>query len=106
MTERCLVGIEWAKGLEKEIVGHLDEIPFVELIAENFFDGRNRSFLETVAKRGTPIAVHAVDLSIGTFGRLKQNHLTKMLEVTDQVNAVNLSEHISMTEAGGISTLR
>lgn len=96
-------GPEWVEQLGEELAEHLDQLSCMELIPENFFDIPERlDFLEELNKVNLPILIHAVGLSLATDEPLKTAHLDKVLAVADRVNAVSLSEHLSMTEAGGI----
>jgi uncharacterized protein (UPF0276 family) len=96
-------GPEWVFELGEEMAGHLDQLNCMELIPENFFDIPERlDFLEELSKTDLPVLIHAVGLSLATDEPLKSAHLDRVLSVADKVNAVGLSEHLSMTEAGGI----
>lgn len=100
--EKHSFGFEWAHELEEGILKNLKDISCMELIPENFFDGRFESFLKSVKDQGTPVAVHGVQLSIGSMEPLNEAHLNKMLEVGNQVNMVNFSEHLALTAINGI----
>ncbi|MEZ4296394.1 MAG: DUF692 domain-containing protein [Polyangiaceae bacterium] len=95
-------GVEWAEGIEEEILDRLSEVDCVELIPENFFFGRRRSFLKRLAASGKPVLIHGVELSLGTAEPLKEDHLDRILEVAGEVNTVEVSDHLCMTEAGGV----
>lgn len=95
-------GIEWAEGLQDEILARLDEVDLVELIPENFFFGRRSHFLERLGASGKPVLIHGVELSLGTDEPMKQAHLDHILRVADQVNTIHISDHLCMTEAGGV----
>lgn len=96
-------GPEWIEELGDEMAERLDQLSCLELIPENFFDIPDRlDFLEEVGEANLPTLIHAVGLSLATDEPLKSEHLDKVLAVADKVNAVSLSEHLSMTEAGGI----
>jgi uncharacterized protein (UPF0276 family) len=96
-------GPEWIESLGDELIDQLDRLSCIELIPENFFDYPDRVvFLDKLKDAGTPVLVHAVGLSLATDEPLKSKHLDKVLAIADRVNTLNLSEHLSMTEAGGI----
>ena len=96
------VGVEWAEQLENDILSNLDRISCFEFIPENFFQGRGERYLKAIGDSGIPVLVHGVELSLGTAGPLKQSHLDQILRVADEVNMINLSDHLAMTEAGGV----
>jgi len=96
-------GPEWTEGLEEELFDNFMEFKCFELIPENFIDNPDRKyFLDELSKASTPVLIHSVALSLGTDEPLKSEHLDKVLAVGDQVNMVSLSDHLSMTESGGI----
>lgn len=97
------VGCEWTNEVANdEIVASLDRLSCLELIPENFFDGRRRDFLSKLKASGLPVLVHSVEVSFGTVEPLKEDHLERVLEVAGEVNMVNYSDHLCMTEAGGV----
>lgn len=96
-------GPEWTEGLEEELADNFIEFKCFELIPENFVDHPHRTyFLDLLRKASTPVFIHAVGLSLGTDEPLKSKHLDQVLAIGDQVNMVSFSEHLSMTESGGI----
>lgn len=96
-------GPEWTERLEDELVDNFIDFKCFELIPENFVDHPHRKyFLDLLYKASTPVFIHAVGLSLGTDEPLKSKHLDQVLAVGDQVNMVSFSEHLSMTESGGI----
>jgi uncharacterized protein (UPF0276 family) len=95
------VGIEWAEALENEILEVLPSLSCFELIPENFFHDRSE-LLKKIGASNVPVLVHGVELSLGTAEPLKQKHFQKMLRVAEQLNTVNISDHLCLTEAGGV----
>ncbi len=96
------VGVEWAEALEEDTLKNLDNISCFELIPENFFRNKKPAFLKALRDANVPVLVHGVELSVGTDEPLKQKHLDQILRVADQVNAINISDHLCLTEAGSI----
>jgi uncharacterized protein len=95
------VGIEWAFELENALLQDLEKFELIELIPENFFR-QGKNFLKRLADLGTPTIIHGVELSIGSAEPIKKTHFDLMREVADQVNVVKFTEHLAMTEFGGI----
>lgn len=95
-------GPEYCHELSEDIVDLLPSLDVFELIPENFFEGHDQWFIDELAKAGTPVIVHGIELSIGTDGPFKQHHFDQMRKIADQVNLIAMSDHICMTEAGGI----
>lgn len=96
------VGVEWCDSLEDDILANLDQVDCVELIPENFFHDRRHRFIREIGKAGKPVMIHAVELSVGTDEPLNQAHFESILRVADQVNMIDLSDHLCMTDAGGV----
>ncbi len=99
---RASFGFEWAYGIQEGISKNLNTLSCVEIIPENFFDGRYSDFLTLLKAHDTPVAVHGVLLSLGTSQPLDEDHLNRVLEIGSKVNMVNFSEHLSMTTVDGI----
>lgn len=105
-TNQCPVygaGPEWTELLDKEMLENFIAFRSFELIPENFI-GRpyRKQLLKMLNDAQTPVFIHSVDLTLGTDEPLKKDHLEAILEIGAQVNMVSLSDHLSMTEAGGI----
>lgn len=96
-------GPEFCQEISEDIVDLLPDLDIFELIPENFMGGHHQWFLDELKKAGTPVVIHGIELSIGTDGPFKQAHFDFMKKIGDQVNMVAISDHICMTEAGGVS---
>lgn len=95
-------GPEFCQEIAEDIVDYLPTLDVFELIPENFLGGHHQWFLDELAKAGTPVIVHGIELSLGTDAPFKQAHFDFMKKIGDQVNLVAMSDHICMTQAGGI----
>jgi uncharacterized protein (UPF0276 family) len=95
------VGIEWAFELENALLEDLEKFELIELIPENFFR-QGKRFLKRLADLGTPTIIHGVELSLGSAEPIKAAHFDLMREVADQINVVKFTEHLAMTEFGGV----
>lgn len=95
-------GPEFCQEISEDIVERLPDLDVFELIPENFLGGHHQWFLDELGKAGTPVIVHGIELSLGTDGPFKQSHFDFMKRIGDQVNLVAMSDHICMTEAGGV----
>ena len=96
-------GFEWAHELEEGITRNLEGISCMEIIPENFFEGRFAHFLDLLREKQIPVAVHGVLLSIGSIDPLKRDHMRKVIEVSEGLNVSNFSEHLSLTEVQDVS---
>lgn len=95
-------GPEYCHELSQDIVDLLPSLDVFELIPENFFNGHEDWFIDELAKAGTPVIVHGIELSVGTDAPFKQHHFDQMKKIGDRVNLIAMSDHICMTEAGGV----
>lgn len=97
-------GLEWTHELEEGILSSVRDgrMTCVEIIPENFFEGRFESFLTFLEATRIPVAVHGVLLSLGTIGPLNDAHLEKVMKVAARLNMVNFSEHLSLTQVGEV----
>lgn len=96
-------GPEWTEHLEIDILEKGCDLSCIEIIPENFINNPQREgFLNSLKKHNTPVLVHSVGLSLASDEPLKEAHLENILRVQDKVNAINLSDHLSFTEAQGI----
>lgn len=96
-------GPEFCQEISEDIVEQLPDLDVFEVIPENFLGGHHQWFLEELGKAGTPVIVHGIELSLGTDGPFKQSHFDFMKRIGDQVNLIAMSDHICMTEAGGVA---
>ena len=97
------VGFEHVIPWERDVVRRTGEIDCYEILPENFFDDPVRlAHLEQVRAAGVPMVVHGLDASLGSDEPLKEAHLGRVAEIVRASGAVLFSEHLSMTEAGGV----
>ncbi len=87
---------------EAERTEALRQLRLVEIIPEGFFHGKRSELLRSLALSGVPVVVHSIDMSLGTDGPFRQDHMDAIRGVIDAVNCVFFSDHICMTRAGGI----
>jgi uncharacterized protein len=86
----------------------LDRYPKVdwfEIISENFMDsyGRPRYVLDQLAER-YPIVMHGVSLSIGSTDPLDFAYLKKLKQMSQEIGAVWISDHLCWTGVNGVNT--
>ncbi|MBY0370389.1 DUF692 domain-containing protein [bacterium] len=95
-------GLEWTPELDEFLSKNLHTFSAVEIIPENFLEGRFSNFLDLLRETQIPVSVHGVSLSIGSADTLKTAHLREVLKLIQGLNVHSYSEHLSMTEIGGI----
>jgi uncharacterized protein len=80
-------------------------VDWFEIISENFLDsaGRPRYVLEQIAER-YPIVMHGVSLSIGSTDPLDFDYLAKLRQLSRDVDARWISDHVCWTGVAGRTT--
>ena len=96
------LGLEWHPDLSQSIMENLHELDCIEIIAENFFY-KNTEFLKVIGASNIPVLVHCVDTSLGSADGLDMKHLDSVKRIVDQVNAVNVSDHIALSRIDDVS---
>lgn len=97
-------GIEWTPPLSQSIFEHLDELDCIEIIAENFFYGHHAQVLKKLGNSGKPVLIHAVETNLGSTGPFDQKHFDKIKAIADQVNTINMSDHVGFCKHSGMET--
>ncbi len=89
----------------QHILEHQPAVDWFEIISENFMDsrGRPRHVLNQIAER-YPIVMHGVSLSIGSTDPLDFEYLAKLKQLTGEVRAGWVSDHLCWTGVAGINT--
>lgn len=76
-------------------------VGFVEVLAENLAaHPRERSLVTSLAKRGRPVVVHGVGLSLGSPGPLDPRRLALLAELGEGLDAPLVSEHVAFVRGG------
>ena len=98
------VGVEFPSELTDQdgIETFLSGLGNAEIIPEGFFHGRRSDFIKRLANKGTPVVGHTIELSIGSAEPLKRAHLDHVIRVLSEVNTVVYSDHLCMTDVGGV----
>lgn len=76
-------------------------VDFVEVISENFMipGGRPRDTLRRV-RRDYPVALHGVSMSIGSADGLRDDYLTRLRALVDEIEPFVVSDHLCWTRHG------
>jgi uncharacterized protein len=100
---RDRVGLGWRQELAAGIFAHLDRIDLLEVIADDYFDARQRDVraLRTLASQ-VPLVLHGVTLGLASSVRVEAKRLDQMARLVDQVRPEFWSEHLAFVRAGGI----
>lgn len=101
MKNHDRVGLGWRPELASGILGNLDRIDVVEVIAEDYYGQSARvRALKTLARQ-VPIVVHGVSLGMASTAPVDRKRLEKMARMVDQVQPELWSEHLAFVRAGG-----
>jgi uncharacterized protein (UPF0276 family) len=93
-------------GLRKEhfdvVLGEKPDVPFFEVISENFMvdGGRPLEVLDRV-RRDYPIALHGVSMSLGSAEPLDPVYLRRLSALVNRVDPAVVSDHLCWTGLGG-----
>ncbi len=88
----------------QHILQHTPDVDWFEVISENFMDcdGRPRYVLDQIAER-YPVVMHGVSMSIGSTDPLDREYLAKLKQLSDDVNARWVSDHVCWTGVAGLN---
>ncbi len=77
-------------------------VAWVEVHSENYFGdgGKPLSQLESV-RRDYPVSLHGVSLSLGSTDELNWQHLTRLRDLSRQIDACLVSDHLSWCSYDG-----
>ncbi|MGE0482055.1 MAG: DUF692 family multinuclear iron-containing protein [Phycisphaerae bacterium] len=97
------VGLGYREPLRAEIFRHRDEIDFLEITADHFFDPtpERRALLDLLHEHFTLIP-HGLDLSLGSAEGLDESYADKFAALIQRLEPPWWSEHIAFTRAGGV----
>lgn len=97
MSDR--VGLGWRPELAASILGNLDRIDVVEVIAEDWLsDGRP---LATLAAQ-VPVTVHGVSLGLASAAGVDRAPLNRLARLVERCRPESWSEHLAFVRGGGI----
>jgi uncharacterized protein (UPF0276 family) len=100
---RDRVGLGWRPPLAAGILGNLDRIDVVEVMAEDFMDGpaaRLRA-LGTLSAQ-VPIVVHGVSLGLASADPVDRTRLDRFARVVARAQPLFWSEHLAFVRGGGL----
>jgi uncharacterized protein (UPF0276 family) len=100
---RDRIGVGWRPHLAAGILGNLDQIDVVEVIADDFFDAnkRERQALQTLAAQ-VPVVLHGVSLGLASSAPVQTRRLDGMARLIEVTHAEFWSEHLAFVRAGSV----
>jgi uncharacterized protein len=94
-------------GWRPELALGIDRRPglgFVEVIAEDFWDGALPPAVEQLRRRGVAVVPHGLSLSLGGAEPPDPGRLAKLARLATRAGAPLVSEHLSFVRAGGLES--
>jgi uncharacterized protein len=97
------VGLGWRPELAAGILGHLDRIDVVEVIADDHV-GAGRRALRALRTLGAqvPVVLHGVSLGLASAAPVEQRRLDGLARVIGAVEPEAWSEHLAFVRGGGL----
>ena len=101
-NEALRAGIGLRAVHHEEVIARSPAVGWFEAHSENYFArfGSPRRVLEQV-RANYPLSLHGVGLSIGSTDPLDADHLAQIVQLTQQLEPMLVSEHLSWGSAGG-----
>jgi uncharacterized protein (UPF0276 family) len=96
------VGLGWRPTLAAGILGNLDRIDVLEVIADDYLDAgaAARGGLETLARQA-PLYLHGVGMGLASARPVEEARLTRMARLVEAVRPIGWSEHLAFVRGGG-----
>jgi uncharacterized protein (UPF0276 family) len=100
---RLKAGLGWRPELAASIFANLDRIDVVEVIAEDWFDARERDLRALrLLGRTLPMFLHGTSLGLASVHPVDERRLRKIARLIDAVQPAAWSEHLAFVRAGGM----
>lgn len=104
------VGLGWRPELAAGILGHLDRLDVIEVVAENYLVGAGRSSLRGRSSlqglcdlaRLVPVLLHGVSLGLASTVAVEPRRLVAIARLIERVQPEAWSEHLAFVRGGGI----
>lgn len=95
-------GLGWRPELAAGILGNLDRIDVIEVLAEDHFDaGRNERRALHFLRTQVPVVLHATSLGLASTEPLDRRRLDAVARVVDWLEPDFWSEHLAFVRGGG-----
>ncbi|HLM60280.1 MAG TPA: DUF692 domain-containing protein [Pyrinomonadaceae bacterium] len=96
------VGIGFREPFRANIFLHRNEIDFLEITADHYFDANQKKLEELeLLNDNFSLIPHGLNLSLGSAEGIDESYLEKFAELVEQVNPPWFSEHLCFTKSGG-----
>lgn len=97
------VGLGWRADLAAGILGSLDRVDLVEVIADDWVDlpRRKRRALATLAAQ-VPVVLHGVGLGLASAEPVAETRLAAFARLASEAGVERWSEHLAFVRGGGV----
>jgi uncharacterized protein len=96
------IGLGFREQLKSDIFLHQNEIDFLEITADHYFEATSNKLEELeLLKRHFPLIPHGLNLSLGSAEGIDETYLEKFAKLVETVDSEWFSEHICFTKSGG-----
>ncbi len=97
------VGINLRLEYIDEVIAEKPDIPFFEVIIDNWFlEGPHHHKLEKICA-DYPIYFHCVGMNLGSNDELDQKYFQKLRELKKRYNPVHISDHLAVQKINGVA---
>ena len=84
-----------------ELLAARPAVPWLEVHPENYMAGGAALASLEAVRRGYPVALHGVGLSLGSAGAIDRGHLGRLAALVDRIEPCLVSEHLSWSTTDG-----
>jgi uncharacterized protein (UPF0276 family) len=97
------VGLLWSSAIAPGLLGHLERVDVIEIIAEQFMTAPT-SQLRALRSLGRtiPLRVHGVGLGVASASPVEQDRVDRLARLVDQVEPELWSEHLAFVRSRGV----
>lgn len=97
-----LVGVGLRAPHHEYFLQHHPNVGWLEIHSENFFQPDSDAVQSLhLLRLNYPISCHGVGLSLGSVDPINKKHLTKLKQLTDQIEPLFVSDHLSWSSING-----
>ena len=96
------IGIGFREQFRADVFLHRDEIDFLEITADHYFDASPKKLEELeLLKSHFRLIPHGLNLSLGSAEGIDEEYLDKFARLVEYVQPAWFSDHICFTKSGG-----
>ena len=97
------IGLGFRPQLKSDIFLYRNEIDFLEITADHYFDATPQKLAELdLLKKHFQLTPHGLNLSLGSAEGIDENYLEKFAELVEKIQPEWFSDHICWTKSGEV----